>query len=126
MKEIPPQIQNQLAQFQQLQQNLQVIATQRLQLEARLREIDATLNEFERLKEDATIYRNIGNLLVKVEDKAALKKELEEQKETLSIRVKTLEKQEKSLGDRYERLQAQLSQVLGGGSVVSEGETQSQ
>lgn len=125
MKEIPPQIQNQLAQFQQLQQNLQVIATQRLQLEARLREIDATLNEFEKLKEDATIYRNIGNLLVKVEDRAALKKELEEQKETLSIRVKTLEKQEKSLGDRYERLQAQLSQALGGGSTVSEGETQS-
>jgi chaperonin cofactor prefoldin len=50
-----------------------------------------------------------------VSDREALKKELEEQKETLEIRVNTIKKQEKSLGERYEQLQKKLSAALEGG-----------
>lgn len=112
MKELPPQVQNQLAQFQQLQQQLQVLATQRLQLEAKLRETGSTLEELEKVPAETPVYRSTGALLLRVEDRAALKKELEEQKETLEIRVNTVKKQEKSLGERYEQLQAKLSQAL--------------
>ncbi len=38
MKEISPQLQNQIQQYQQLQQQLQLLGSQRLQLEAKLRE----------------------------------------------------------------------------------------
>ena len=116
MKEIPPQIQNQIAQFQQLQQQLQVLATQRLQLEAKLRETGGTLEELGKVGSATPVYRSTGSLLIRVEDRVALRKELEEQKETLEIRVNTIKKQEKSLGERYEQLQAKLSQALEGGA----------
>jgi len=119
VKEIPPQVQNQLAQFQQLQQQLQVLATQRLQLEAKLRETDGTLEELGKVGADTPVYRSTGSLLIRVEDREALKKELEEQKETLGIRVNTIKKQEKSLGERYEQLQQKLSQALEGGPGAS-------
>ena len=60
------------------------------------------------------MYRSTGALLVRVEDRPSLQKELEEQKETLEIRVNTIKKQEKSLGERYEALQAKLSEALEG------------
>jgi prefoldin beta subunit len=115
MRELPPQVQNQLAQFQQLQQQLQVLASQRLQLEAKLREVTGTIEELGKVGPETPVYRSTGALLVRVEDREGLKKELEEQKETLEIRVNTIKKQEKSLGERYEDLQAKLSQALEGG-----------
>ncbi len=115
MKEISPQLQNQIQQYQQLQQQLQVLGTQRLQLEAKLREIDGTLEELGKLKDDATVYKSIGMLLVKENDRGGLKKELEEHKETLTIRIKTIQKQEKALGERYEDLQGKIQAALGSG-----------
>ena len=115
MKELPPQVQNQIAQFQQLQQQLQVLATQRLQLEAKLREVEGTLEDLGKVGGDVPVYRSTGALLIRVEDREGLRKELEEQKETLGIRVNTIKKQEKSLGERYEQLQAKLTQALEGG-----------
>ena len=120
MREISPQVQNQLAQFQQLQQQLQVLSTQRLQLEGKLREVTSTLEELEKVAADTPVYRSTGSLLLRVSDREGLKKELEEQKETLGIRVNTIKKQEKSLGERYEQLQAKLSQALEGGGGSSE------
>ncbi len=120
MRELPPQVQNQLAQFQQLQQQLQVLAAQRLQLEGKLREVTSTIEELGKLGTDTPVYRSTGSLLVRVEDRDALKKELEEQKETLEIRVNTIKKQEKSLGERYEQLQQKLTQVLEGGGAAAE------
>ena len=114
MKELPPQVQNQLAQFQQLQQQLQVLASQRLQLEAKLREVEGTLEDLEKVGSDVPVFRSTGSLLIRVEDRKGLGKELEEQKETLGIRVNTIKKQEKSLGERYEQLQAKLTQALEG------------
>lgn len=121
MKEISPQLQNQIAQYQQLQQQLQVLASQRVQLEAKLREIDGTLEELNKISNDAPIYKSIGMLLVRQDDREALKKELEEHKETLTIRVKSLQKQEKSLAERYEALGEKIQAALGGAPATPEG-----
>lgn len=114
MKEISPQLQNQIAQYQQLQQQLQLLASQRLQLEAKLREVESTLEELGKLAPDTTIYKSIGVLLVQANDREALKKELEEHRETLTIRIKAIQKQEKALGGRYEDLQQKIQSALGG------------
>ena len=114
MKDISPQLQNQIQQYQQLQQQLQVLGSQRLQLEAKLREVDGTLEELGKLPEKAPVYKSIGVLLVKADDREALKTELEEHKETLTIRVKSIQKQEKALGERYEDLQKKIQAALGG------------
>ncbi|HYM38701.1 MAG TPA: prefoldin subunit beta [Thermoplasmata archaeon] len=114
MKEISPQLQNQIAQYQQLQQQLQLLAQQRLQLEAKLREIEGTLEELNKLTGETPIYKSIGMLLVRQDDREALKKELEDHKETLTVRVKSIQKQEKSLSERYEQLGEKIQAALGG------------
>ena len=113
MKEISPQLQNQIAQYQQLQNQLQVLGSQRVQLEAKLREIEGTLEELVKIKDDTPVYKSIGMLLVKQDDREGLKKELEEHKETLTIRVKSLQKQEKALTQRYEDLATKIQSALG-------------
>jgi prefoldin beta subunit len=120
MKEISPQLQNQIAQYQQLQQQLQVLASQRMQLEAKLREIEGTLEELGKIAADTQVYKSIGMLLVKQDDREALNKELEEHKETLTVRVKSLQKQEKSLSERYEGLGEKIRASLGGGASEPE------
>ncbi|MFQ5837199.1 MAG: prefoldin subunit beta [Thermoplasmata archaeon] len=114
MREIPPQLQNQINQFQQLQQQLQMITAQRVQLETRLKEVQVTLEELSKADEEAPIYKSIGSLLIRAKERDEVRKELEDQRETLAIRVKTLEKQEKTLAERYERMQQQITQALGG------------
>jgi len=118
MKEISPQLQNQIAQYQQLQQQLQLLAQQRLQLEAKLREIEGTLEELGKISGETQVYKSIGMLLVRQDDRESLKKELDDHKETLTVRVKSIQKQEKSLSERYEQLGEKIQQALGGGSAT--------
>src|SRR2546426_5095 len=47
------------------------------------------------------------------DDREALKKELEEHKEPLTTRVKSIKKQEKSLSERYEDLAGKIQSALG-------------
>ena len=122
MKEISPQLQNQIAQYQQLQQQLQVLASQRLQLEAKLREIEGTLEELSKVSAETPVYKSIGMLLVRQDDRESLKKELDEHKETLTIRVKSLQKQEKALAERYEDLGGKIQEALGSGPAPGSSE----
>jgi prefoldin beta subunit len=114
-------LQNQIAQYQQLQNQLQVLASQRVQLEAKLREIEGTLEELGKVSDGTPVYKSIGMLLVRQDDREALKKELEEHKETLTIRVKSLQKQEKSLSQRYEDLAGKIQAALGSTASPPEG-----
>jgi prefoldin beta subunit len=117
MDELSPKIQNQIAQFQQIQQQLQAILNQKFQMEAQLREMQRTLEELGKAAEDVTVYKSVGSLLIKAENKSAVQKEIEEDKETLEIRVKTVDRQEKHLRERYQVLQDQLQKALGGGQT---------
>jgi prefoldin beta subunit len=110
---IPPQVQEQIAQYQNVQQQLQVTASQKLQLMAKLKEIEMGLKELEKSK-DKKIYKSIGMLLVEVSDIEALKKEMDELRETYDLRVKTMEKQEQRLTERFQKLHEQLSKSFGG------------
>lgn len=121
MKEISPQLQNQIAQYQQLQQQLQVLASQRLQMEAKLREVEGTLEELGKVSVETPVYKSIGMLLVRQEDREALRTELEDHRETLTVRVKSLQKQEKSLSERYEQLGEKIQQALGGAPASPQG-----
>lgn len=114
MKDISPQLQNQIAQYQQLQQQIQVVASQRLQMEAKLREVEGTLEELGKTAPETPIFKSIGMLLVRQDDREAIRKELEEHRETLTIRVKSLQRQEKTLTEKYEDLGTKIQQALGG------------
>ncbi len=125
MDNIPPKVQNQIAQFQQLTQQIQMVTTQKIQLEAQARELDKTVQELEKSPEDSAVFKNVGSLLIQVKDRPALMTELKEQKETTEVRVKTLDRQDKHLRERHQSLQSQITQALQGGPAKPSDEESS-
>ena len=122
MDNIPPKVQNQIAQFQQLTQQIQMVTTQKIQFEAQGKELDRTVQELEKAPEDSAVFKNVGTLLVQVKDRPGLVAELTEQKETVEVRVKTLERQDKHLRERHQSLQSQITQALQRGPEKSSDE----
>jgi prefoldin beta subunit len=114
MNELPPQIQNQLAQLQQIQQQAQAIMQQRSQVEMVLRETDRALEELKKTGDDAVVYQAAGELLIK-SNKEDVLKELEEKKDSLDVRLKSLSRQEERIQARFTQLQDQLKSALGKG-----------
>jgi prefoldin beta subunit len=112
MDNIPPKVQNQIAQFQQLTQQIQMVTTQKIQLEAQARELDRTIQELEKVTDDSAVFKNVGSLLIQVKDRLTLVTELKEQKETAEVRVKTIDRQDKHLRERHKSLQDQITQAL--------------
>jgi prefoldin beta subunit len=109
---IPAKLQNDIKQFQRLQQELSNVAQQRLQMDLKLRETVHTIDELKSIPEEATVYRPIGGLLVKAKGRKEVEEMLTEEKETLEVRVKAIERQENALKERYVALQRQLSEQL--------------
>lgn len=118
---LPAKLQNDLKQFQRLQQELGAVQQQRLQLDLRLREIGHTLEELKTVPEEATVYRPIGGLLVKAKSRKEVEDLLSEEKETLEVRQKAVERQENHLKERYTTMQADLSQQLQAAGVRPTG-----
>ncbi len=110
--EIPPQVQNQLAQLQQLKAQIEAVGRQKMQVEALLRDAENALEELEKLDENPVIYRAIGELMIKA-NKGEVKEDLSERKETYDLRRKTLERQEERVQKKYQQLQQQLREALG-------------
>ena len=110
--EVPPQVQNQIAQLQQVQQQLQAMVSQKAQVEMILRDVEEALNELESLPDDSVVYKGVGEILVKTKKEMA-KEELEEKKETFQVRLKSLDKQIERLQTRFKQLQEQIRNVLG-------------
>jgi prefoldin beta subunit len=122
MNEMSPKLQNQIAQFQQLQQQLQAVLSQKFQMEAQLREVTNTLEELDKVTDETPIYKNVGSLLIKANDKESVVKEIEDDKETLEIRVKTLNRQEKQMREKFQSMQEQLQKALGGAPAGPDSE----
>lgn len=100
---------------------------QRLQFDLKLREVTHTLEELQALPTDATIFRPIGGLLVKAKDRSEVEAILTEEKEMLEVRLKSAERQENGLRERYTTMQKELTEQLqaagmAGGSAPSAGD----
>lgn len=118
---LPAKLQNDLKQFQRLQQDLAGINQQRLQFDLKLRETTHTLEELKALPGEAVLYRPIGGLLVKAKDRKEVEDLLTEDRELLEVRVKALERQENSLRERYTSMQRDLTQQLQAAGVATAG-----
>ncbi len=113
MGELPPQVQNMIAQLQQVQQQLQMVVTQKAQLESSIKEVEDAIKEVEKVKDDDPIFKAVGTVLVKT-SKEEILKELKEKKETFEIRIKTLTRQEEKLKERLQELQKKIKSMLSG------------
>lgn len=108
---LPPQLQEQIMRLQQLQRTLQVVVTQKTQLELELTEINAALNELEKMKKGAVIYKSVGSLLLKT-DKKSISTELKERKDLVNTRITILTKQEERSRKKVEELQKKIQAKL--------------
>ena len=71
--ELPPQIQEQMQRFQQMQQTLQAVSSQKQQLEIQLAETNKAIEELEKSAADAPIYKMVGSIMVKSQKEELLK-----------------------------------------------------
>jgi len=110
---IPPQVQQQLAMFQQIQQQLQQISSQKMQYEMTVRETKHALEELEGVPEDAKVFSSIGSVMIQ-KDKASVINELNEKVESLNLRISSLEKQEKAMTTKATQLQKQIQDAING------------
>lgn len=115
---LPAKLQNDLKQFQRLQQELGGTQQQRVQMDLKLREISHTLEELKGLPEETVVYRPIGGLLVRAKGRSEVETILSEEKETLEVRLKAIERQENHLKERYTEMQQTLTQQLQAAGVT--------
>ena len=126
---LPAKLQNDIRQFQRLQQELGAVQQQRLQMDLKLREVSHTLDELKTLADDVVVYRPIGGLLVRAKNRKEVEDLLTEEKETAEVRLKAVERQENHLKERYTTMQQELSQALqaaGAGAPVTAPESDSE
>lgn len=111
MERLPQQLRHQLSQFQQTQQQAQALMAQKQQLELALRETERALKELEKLKEGSPIYRSVGGILAKAE-RPEVEMQLKDRKETLDLRIKTVERQEGRVVERLNEMREKLQEAL--------------
>ncbi len=117
--ELPPQVQNQIAQLQQVQQQAQALAQQKNQLEIMIKESDMALFELEKIDNDVPVFKNVGTFLIKA-DKDKTVEDLKEKKETLDLRLQTIKRQEERIQKRFTQLQEQLKTSVGSPGLQAE------
>ena len=118
MNNISPKVQNQLGMLQQLQQQLQTILQQKAQYELAVREAKRAQEEIKDSADDAVKYLSVGTVMME-KKKEVVDARLTEKIETLELRIKSLEKQEKMLQGKFEQLQSQIKAAIEGKGAPS-------
>jgi len=106
---LPPELENKIARIQQLQTQYNRIVQERVAVESEVAEINRVLKVLSEVQ-DATVYRMVGGILVRVE-RDKVRKELEDRKEILELRLQKLRKQEQEIRKQLEQLTREVQQL---------------
>ena len=104
-------LQEQLNQFQQVQQQAQAIAMQKQTVEIQMNESKKALDELSKTEDYQEVYKTAGPLLIKT-TKADSEADPKDSIEMLELRKKTIEKQEKRITSKLEELQTNLQSAM--------------
>lgn len=99
-----------VGQFQAYQQQLQSIILQKENIRLQKLEIEKALEELDVTK-DKNVYKIAGPIMIK-KDVTDLKQELSEKKESLELRIKTLEKTEDRITNKLKEMQPILRKMI--------------
>lgn len=97
--------QESLQELQFLEQNLNSILMQKRAIEMENSELESSLEEVKKNKED--IFKLIGNILIKT-DKESVEKDLKEKIEHVKARLRTYEVQEKNIAKRISEIRGEM------------------
>ncbi|MGC9148628.1 MAG: prefoldin subunit beta [Sulfolobales archaeon] len=119
---LPPELQQYLVKLQQLRAKLNQILTEKNIVQAQLRETERALEILRNTSPDTPIYRAAGHLIVKVSKEEA-ERDLNDKKDILELRLKSLEKQETSLNTEIKGVESKINEILGRyyGTTIKKG-----
>jgi prefoldin beta subunit len=101
-------MQEKINRLQSIEQNMQHLLQQRQQFQMQLMEVDSALEE---LKKTDRAYRIIGNIMV-ASEKGVMEKDLSDKKERVSLRIKSVEKQETKLKEQAKTLREEVMTAM--------------
>ena len=110
-QQIPPLVQEQLAKFQQTQQNFQSILMQKQHLESEKLETEKALEELKKASDDEAVFKHAGTIMIK-SNKKDLLEELEEQMELAKTKASLLAKQEERLKTTLKEQETKIQEML--------------
>ena len=104
-KEINKEVQEKIQELQILEQGLQNIAMQKRAFQIEFNEAETALKEVDKTKDD--VFKIVGQIMLKSK-KQDVKKELEEKKKLLELRLKSIEDQEKQISSDLEKTRQEI------------------
>ena len=110
-QQLPPFVQEQLAKFQQTQQNFQSILMQKQQLESEKLETEKALEELKKASDDESVFKHAGTIMIK-SNKKDLIDELEEQVELAKTKASLLVKQEERLKATLKEQETKIQEIM--------------
>ena len=122
MAQISQEMQQKIQEFQDAQQQARVLLSQKYQIEMQIKETQNALDELEKAG-NTEVHKVVGQILIKA-DRNTVQSDLKEKVETLGLRMKTIEKQEKKIMEKVKGLQEELQKGLaglGGGEISAGG-----
>ncbi|MBU0761538.1 MAG: prefoldin subunit beta [Candidatus Altiarchaeota archaeon] len=108
--DVPRQVQDKLAQFQNLQNQLQMVSIQRQQLTLGNTDISNAKKELDKVS-DERVYRMVGPLLLETNKDEGLKY-LEDESESATNKIKLLEGQERKLAEKLNQMRDELNAMI--------------
>jgi len=103
---MPEDMQQQLVEFERNRVQLLSVSAQKQQFQLQSNTMAQSIEELEKTKEKK-VFKAVGNILVQ-SDTEKVRKELVEKKESLDLRIKSLQKQEDSLVNRLNKLKSDI------------------
>jgi prefoldin beta subunit len=103
--DLPQETQEKISQLQLFEQKLHGFLSQRQNFQSQLLEIENALSEVS--KSEGPMYRITGGIMIKTE-KVPIESSLQEREDVLKLRLKNIEKQESSIKEEAEKIQAEV------------------
>jgi len=107
--DIDKETQEKIRELQSFEQTLHSLLLQKQAFQMELNETENALSEISKTKGD--IFKMVGSIMIKT-DKDSVEKNLNRKKELLTIRLKSIENQEKNLESDSEKLKEEVMKKL--------------
>lgn len=117
--EIPIELKDKLAQYQNLQNSMQAFMIQKQEIMQKLNEVDEAINELDKYS-GGKIYKICGTILVETNKEDSMVK-LKEEKEISEVRIKSLERQEVKLKEMVSKLGSEIQTAIKGYDTAPQG-----
>ena len=108
---LPPELENLMTRYQNVQAQYTRIVQERTTIEAELSETDNLIKMLEEAEKEAQVYRLLGTILVRT-DRDKLLQELKDRKEILQLRLERLRKQEAELRKQLDKLAQEIKRQM--------------